>query len=83
MNEETLKKVNNDFSEEKREEVLKLLNSISLKHVMAESEYNLNSTINSALKLANGNLIDLIKYIECAKQDFRDVIYWATLEDKT
>ena len=78
MDKELLEIVNTDFPKEDREKVITELFSISLEHVMAESEANLLTTRLSILMLSKGNLKDLIHYVERAKQDFRDVIYWAS-----
>ncbi|TDO24180.1 hypothetical protein [Pedobacter duraquae] len=51
--------------------------SIELRHVMAESAYNLNNTRNAVLFLAKGDLKSVIQLTEAAKIDFRDVISWA------
>ena len=69
-----------DFPEEKRGTVIECLSTIDLTHVMAESEYNLENTLLSILYLAKGNVDEVIQLTEAAKKDFRDVIYWATLE---
>ena len=55
------------------------LSSITVKHVMAESEYNLENTRHATLKLSKGNLHELKRLVKCAKRDFSDVIYWASL----
>lgn len=70
--------INNEFSEQEREVVINHLASITLQHVMAESKQNLLYTRLSILKLAKGNFEDLVCYVEAAKKDFRDVIYWAS-----
>ena len=81
MNKEILEIINRDFKEEQRELVIRELSSIGLNHVMAESEYNLENTRLSILKLAKGNLNEVIELIEAAKIDFRNVIMWATYEE--
>ena len=70
--------INNNFNEQEREIAVSQLASITLRHVMAESEQNLLNTRLSILKLAKGNLEDLVYYVEAAKKDFRDVVYWAS-----
>lgn len=80
MNNEIIKLIEADFSEKDREKAIKEMSSITLKHVMAESEQNLKNTWLAILKLSKGNLTELIRLVECAKQDFRDVIYWSTME---
>ena len=74
--------INKAFEPEFRESVIKELQSIEPKHVMAQSEYNLNNTRMSILYLAKGNIKQVIELTKCAKIDFRDVIYWADLEKK-
>ncbi len=73
--------VNRDFKLEERELVMNELASIDLNHVMARSLYNLKNTRLSILKLANGDLNNVIELTKSAKIDFRDVIMWATQED--
>jgi len=75
-----LDRIQSDFSDNKRDLVMDCLSSIGLEHVMAESEYNLHSTRMAILELANGDCDEVIRLTECAKIDFRDVIYWAVLE---
>lgn len=78
MNEKILKIINQEFEDSEIELVINELKSITLKHVMAESEINLNNTRMSILKLAKGNLKEVINLTKSAKIDFRDVIMWAT-----
>jgi len=72
--------ISRDFPEAKRGIVTECLSTINLTHVMTESEYNLENTLLSILYLAKGNVNQVIDLTEAAKKDFRDVIYWATLE---
>ncbi|MEO5911745.1 MAG: hypothetical protein ABIP95_12720 [Pelobium sp.] len=80
MNEKILEKINQEFDQAEREFVISELSSITLNHVMAASEYNLNNTLFSILKLAKGNTDEVTKLTEAAKFDFRDVIMWAIQE---
>ncbi|MGI1679039.1 MAG: hypothetical protein K6L75_09930 [Cellvibrionaceae bacterium] len=80
MNPDIILKVRQSFLEKEETIVLEYLNSITLKHVMAESQINLDNTWHAILQLSNGDLEELIRLTQCAKQDFRDVIYWATLK---
>lgn len=80
MDKEILKLIDESFEFEFREAVLKELLSIKLKHVMAQSEYNLKNTRMSILYLAKGNLDEVVELTKRAKTDFRDVIMWATQE---
>lgn len=82
LNPEVLKIIQRDFSPEEQERVEKELLSIELKHVMAESQWNLDNTLHSILFLAKGELEQIIELTKSAKVDFRDVIYWAWLERK-
>lgn len=70
-----------DFRPEEIESVINLLSSITLNHVMAQSEYNLKNTRLAILKLAKGNVNDVVEFTKCAKIDFRDVIMW-TMQEK-
>ena len=80
MQKEIIDIICQDFSEEKRETVIECLSTIKLTHVMAKSEHNLQHTLLSILYLAKGNVDEVFKLTKAAKKDFRDVIYWATLE---
>ena len=80
MKEEILNEVRRVFPDPEEEIVLKHLNSITLEHVMAGSQTNLDNTWSAIIKLSHGNLPELIRLTECAKNDFRDVIYWASVE---
>jgi len=80
MDKSILDIINREFSLKEKEVVVKELSSITLNHVMAKSEYNLKNTRLSILKLAKGNLSQIIHYSKAAKIDFRDVIMWATQE---
>ena len=70
-----------DFKPEEVDFVINELLSITLKDVMAESEYNLLNTRFAILKLAKGNLEQVKEFTKCAKIDFRDVIMWS-MQDK-
>ena len=72
--------INRDFPEDKKEIVIEYLSTIKLSHVMGESEINLENTLLSILFLAKGDVNGVAELTACAKKDFRDVIYWATLE---
>ena len=69
--------IKSDFKPTEQQLVQDQLLSIELRHVMAESVYNLNNTRNAVLYLAKGNLKSVIQLTEAAKKDFRDVISWA------
>ena len=47
---------------------------------MAESEHNLRNTRLAILKLAKGRLDRVVELTEHAKVDFRDIIYWVSLD---
>ena len=81
MNEKILEKIDREFDQAEKQFVINELSSITLKHVMAESEYNLNNARMSILKLAKGDSKEVSKLTEAAKIDFRDVIMWAA-QDK-
>lgn len=72
--------INNQFSDKARELVTKELETISFEHVMAQSDENLENTHAAILKLAKGDVKEVVRLVECAKSDFRDVIYWASME---
>ena len=62
--------------------VVNEMKTVTLKHVMAESQINLNKTWESILKLSNGDINEIRRLVNAAKLDFRDVIYWANLQDE-
>jgi hypothetical protein len=72
--------INEQFSDKDRELVTKELETISIEHVMAQSAENLKNTQVAILKLAKGDVNEIIRLVECAINDFRDVIYWASME---
>ncbi len=74
-------KIKQDFQSKEQKKVKTELLSITIKHVMAASEYNLRNTRMAILVLAKGDLAQLVHYTERAKIDFRDVIMWA-IEEK-
>ena len=82
MDESIKQRIRHDYSESDYDLVLSELESITLKHVMAESQTNLDNTWNSILHLSKGDLSELGHMVEAAKQDFRDVIYWAGIENE-
>jgi hypothetical protein len=47
---------------------------------MAESESNLHNLRFAILQLAKGNLSRVVELTEHAKIDFRDIIYWVSLD---
>ncbi len=71
-----------DFDESDHELVLSELNSITLDHVMAKSKNNLKKTRSAILQLSKGDLNELEYLVGVAKVDFRDVVYWASLENE-
>lgn len=80
MDKDVLAKIKESFTEKNQLKAIELVNSINKKHVMGESEYNLNNTHYSVIELAKGNLKELRYYVACAKKDFRDVIYWVSID---
>ena len=83
MKQKMLDIINKDFPKETREIVTECLSSINLTHVMGESEINLDNTLLSILYLAKGDVNTIVELTEKAKVDFRDVIYWAQLEQQS
>ena len=76
MNKILLDIINFDFKEEEKEFVILELYSIGLKHVW-ESSINLERARLSILKLAKGDVNEVVNLTRQAKFDFRDVIMWA------
>ncbi len=75
MDNEVQKIINQYFQGEEKETVIKELSSIKLSSVM-NSEDNLRNTKLSILKLAKGDIKQVLELIESAKIDFRDVCFW-------
>lgn len=66
----------------KADEIVQITNallSITTEHTW-DSEYNLKNTRLSILKLAKGNINEVLELTNCTKTDFRDVVIWATQE---
>ena len=82
MNKDVLTKIKESFIEKNQAKAIELISTINKSHVMGESEYNLNSTHISVIELAKGNLKELRYYVTCAKKDFRDVIYWVSIDEE-
>ena len=80
LDKQIIKLVNQQFSEREASLALYELQKISLSTVMGQSETNLHNTHLAILKLAKGDLEELSKYVESARKDFRDVIFWASEE---
>ncbi|OJJ17032.1 hypothetical protein BKI52_30415 [marine bacterium AO1-C] len=72
--------INQDFSPEEAALVINELSSIKLDHVMAQSKSQLKYTRLSVLQLAKGDLEEVIDLTKKAKSDFRDILYWASLQ---
>lgn len=78
MNYQVLHLLQQMFPETEHRIALALLEQITLEHVMAESQHNLDNTHTAVLLLSQGNMNALKENVKAAKQDFRDVIYWAS-----
>jgi hypothetical protein len=68
----------NGFSETEQIVAIEALKSLTLAHVMANSQANLDNAHRAIIELSNGDLGELQHLVEVAKRDFRDVIYWAS-----
>ena len=80
MQKELINMIETQFAEADRENVIAALSSITVDDVMARSEDNLFNTRRAVLQLSQGDREQIKYYVDCAKQDFRDVIYWASEE---
>ena len=80
MNSKIKNKLLAQFSSQDQADALSEMESITLQHVMAKSQTNLDNTLLAILELSKGNLTELESLVKAAKKDFRDVIYWASLE---
>jgi len=61
-------------------EAEKIVGSISPDHVMANCDVNLRNTHLAVLRLSRGSMDQLRQMVDAAKGDFRDVIYWDSLD---
>ena len=77
MNAVHIEKIKSDFDKQEVEEIVKTLQTISLSHVMANSQMNLDNTLSAILQLSKGDLNKLNELVSIAKLDFRDVIVMA------
>ena len=82
LNDSHLQKILSDFPKDDYDLVVSVLKSIKLEHVMANSQTNLDNTWSAILQLSKGDLNELGNLVDAAIEDFRDVIYWATLENE-
>ena len=82
MNKSHFDKIQSDFSKLDYELVISKMESIALEHVMANSQKNLDNAWSAILQLSKGDLNELGNLVDAAKRDFRDVIYWAALENE-
>ena len=80
MNKEHLNIIKSEFPESDYELIISEMESITLDHVMAKSQMNLDNTWSAILQLSKGDISKLGDFVDVAKIDFREVIYWATLE---
>lgn len=71
-----------DYAPEEQNSVITALSKLSLKHVMAQSEWNLLSARKAILVLAQGEFDKIPDLVRAAQQDFRDVIYWVWLKEQ-
>ena len=81
MTEKVLVYIQQSFNEEERVLVMQELTSIGLSDVMANSEANLEATQLAILKLANADVEEVRRLTKAAKEDFRDVIMWASEDE--
>lgn len=79
MNSDIRRAIQSSFADDQQADVLSALRQITLDHVMANSQANLDNTYLAILQLSKGNFDELQRLVHVAQKDFRDVIYWATL----
>jgi hypothetical protein len=79
MNDEILQRIQREYGDNYLF-VKDQLETITLHHVMAQSQLNLDNTYKAILDLCNGDAQKVSQYVEVAKVDFRDVIYWAVID---
>ncbi|BDD09497.1 hypothetical protein FUAX_19290 [Fulvitalea axinellae] len=72
------------FPTNQHHEAKRLIESIRAEHVMDTGSYNLFNTRIATLELSKGSLESLREFVDEAKKDFRNVIYWyLNQSDKT
>ena len=74
-------KVESDFPASQHARIYAELARLDTTHTW-DSEYNLNNAIGAILSLSHGDVSELVKLVDAARTDFRDVIYWWFLEQK-
>lgn len=74
--------VYNEYHQLEHDQIKETFENLASEDEMTNSEANLSNTVHAILKLAKGNMVELRRLTECAKVDFRDVLYWASLENK-
>jgi len=74
-----LAKIEEDFATGDVERAKSQLARITIANTW-DSEHNLNNAIGAILALSKGDLAELSKLVDAALIDFRDVIYWWSLE---
>ena len=67
-----LKRIKKHFPGKKPSEIFEILSLYGEE----DYEYEVERVQCAILKLSNGNFEDLLHYIEAAKKDYRDVLYW-------
>ena len=72
------KTILNDFGEADYDLVLSELESVTLKHVMANSESQLETARSLILEVSKGDLTRLGSLVELAKRDIRDILVHAS-----
>lgn len=82
LDQATQDKLKADFDEKDHDFVIAQLLTITTANVMAKSENLLAQTRFSILNLAKGNIEQVQYFVNCAKTDFRDVIYWNSAKYK-
>lgn len=70
--------VDKSFDADDRELAFRKLKSITLRHVMANSQTNLDLTWAAILQLCERDINKLDQLVNIAKLDFRDIIYMAS-----
>lgn len=76
-----LNRLRAEFAEADLPNVIAALDDLTPAHAM-DSQSNLDNAIDAILNLSQGDAEELIRLVEAARTDFRDVIYWWSLEQQ-
>lgn len=77
FNQKTIEKIKNDFEDKDFDAVEQILGNISLSKRMSDEEITIDELRLAILKMANGNLREVLNFSKLAKRGYRDIIKWS------